>query len=56
MSSWVEIAQPRADQVQPAPERDWAAHCQALQMPELRSALEDLHSCLEVFFNDPEQS
>ncbi len=52
MSNGIAHSDLLAERDRAASDRDWAAHRGALQTPELRSALEKLHSCLEQFLKD----
>jgi len=52
MSSGIEAIGAPAEEVQAAPDREWAAHRSALRTPELRSVLEQLQSRLEPFLKD----
>ena len=55
MSEGIEVAEAASDQER-STGQDWAAHRNALQMPELRSALEQLHAHLEAFLKDGQRS
>ncbi len=52
MSSGIDAVEPATDTGPSAPDRDWVQHRSALRMPELRSALEQLHAHLESFLKD----
>jgi hypothetical protein len=56
MSSDIEASEASIDGGRAAPDQAWAAHRSALRMPELRSALEQLHARLEGFLKDAEQT
>lgn len=49
MSSHRETADAPDESAIPTPDHDWAAHRDALRTPELRSALEELHTVLSGF-------
>jgi hypothetical protein len=56
MSSGIKSTESVSGQAQPALGRNWAAHRDTLRMPELRSALEELHARLEPYFKDAVQA